>query len=465
MVDETGRLNSSCDAGCMNVKSIISTYCPGFLRPTFNRIEGSPLGYRLAKGMFWSVTGVVISRALTLAAMMLVARILGRTVYGEFGMIQSTAGMFGTFAGFGLGLTATKYVAEYRLSDPARAGRIIGLSEIVSGGSGGLMALCLFLFAPFLAERAINAPHLAGPLRVGALMLLLSALNGAQTGALSGFEAFRTIARVNLFSGLMSFPVLVAGAWLGGLIGVVWAVTFNLCFNWLLDHLALRGEARRFHVPFAFKGCGAELATLWKFSLPAVLAASLIAPINWACGAMLVNRPGGYGEMGVFSAAYQWFGLVLFLPSMLGNVVLPVLSERLGQDDVAQSIRTIVFGMRANAVLVLPLILLASAASPYVMELYGDGFRSGWPTLVVVLLTAGVYALQTPVGQVIVASGRMWMSFVMNAGWALVLIVGALALVRFGSFGLALAGLLSYTVQSAWIFGFASWVMRRAAES
>ena len=54
-------------------------------------------------------------------------------------MIQSTVGMFGVFAGFGLGLTATKHVAEFRQSDPDRAGRIIGLSGLFAIGPGGLM--------------------------------------------------------------------------------------------------------------------------------------------------------------------------------------------------------------------------------------------------------------------------------------------------------------------------------------
>ncbi|NOZ40854.1 MAG: oligosaccharide flippase family protein [Planctomycetes bacterium] len=76
------------------------------------------------------MAGAVISRGLMLVASILVARMLGKTVYGELGMIRSTVGMFGVFAGFGLGLTATKHVAEFRESDPERAGRIVGFTEL-----------------------------------------------------------------------------------------------------------------------------------------------------------------------------------------------------------------------------------------------------------------------------------------------------------------------------------------------
>jgi len=449
----------------MNIKSIASTCCPSFLRPLFDRVENSPIGSRLARGVFWSMAGAVISRGLMLCATVLVARMLGKIVYGELGMIQSTVGMFGVFAGFGLGLTATKHVAEFRQSDPERAGRIIGISGLVAMGTGGLMALGLFIFAPWLAEHTINAPHLAGVLRIGALILFINALNGAQTGALAGFEAFKTIAHVNLFVGLISFPILVAGAYFGGLTGAVWALAINLCFNWLLNHLALRKEAKRYQVPFTLHSCSQELPILWKFSLPAVLAGSMVGPVNWACNAMLVNRPDGYGEMGIFSAANQWYAMLMFLPGILGGVVLPVLSDQLGQNKTKQSMKTLILAIKMNMLIVTPLVLVASIASPYIMSLYGEGFSDGWPTLVVVLMTAGLLAVQTPVGQIIAASGRMWIGFAMNMGWALTFIVSTLLLVDYGSVGLASARMLSYIIHATWTFGFAFWLIRKGASN
>lgn len=445
----------------IGVKKALYICCPDFLHPVLNRVEASKVGYRLAKGVFWSMAGSVISRGLMLAASFLVARVLGKTGYGELGMIQSTVGMFGVFAGFGLGLTATKHVAEFRRSDPERAGRIIRLSGLVAMVTGGLMSMGLLIFAPWLAEHTINAPHLAGVLRISAVMLFISALNGAQTGALSGFEAFKTIAYVNLFVGLISFPILVGGAYFGGLTGAVWALTINLGFNWLLNHLALRKETRQCNVPFNFRKCSRELSVLWRFSLPAVLGGAMVGPVNWICSALLVNQPDGYGEMGIYSVANQWYAMLLFLPGLLGQVVLPVLSERLGQKETKQSMETMILAIKVNALLVLPLVLVASIASPYIMGLYGKSFRSGWPTLIAVLLTTGLIAIQTPVGQIIAASGQMWIGFTMNMGWAIVFVFGTLLLVDKGSLGLATAWAFSYIIHATWTFGFAILLIRK----
>ena len=311
----------------LSVKRTAYAWCPRSLRPFWDRVETSPLGSRLARGAFWSLTGTAISQGLTLLASILVARILGKEDYGQLGIIRSTVGMFGVFAGLGLGLTATKHVAEFRQSDPHRAGRIMALSAVVAAGTGLVAALVLLLFAPWLAEHTLAAPSLAGPLRVGALMLLLSAMNGAQTGALAGFEAFKMIAQVNLAVGLLSFPMLLVGASYGGLTGTVWALVLNLAFAWALNHLALRREATRNHVPFRIAGCTQEWSVLWSYSLPAALSSLLVTPVTWTVGAMLVNRPGGYGEMGVFSAALLFQGVLLFVGSTVDAPMLSLLSH------------------------------------------------------------------------------------------------------------------------------------------
>lgn len=80
------------------------------------RLILSPLSSRLVRGTLWSFGGAAASRGFTLVASVMTARLLGVEAFGELGAVQSTIGMFAVFAGFGLGLTATKYVAQLRTS-------------------------------------------------------------------------------------------------------------------------------------------------------------------------------------------------------------------------------------------------------------------------------------------------------------------------------------------------------------
>ena len=167
---------------------------------------------RFVMGAFWSVVGAIISRGFLLATSAVCAWFLGKEGFGALGMIQSTAGMFGVFAGLGLGITTTKYVSELRRLEPVRTGRILALSGAAAFVSGVVITAVVILLAPYLAQQVLAAPQLAGPLAIGAGLVFFSALNGAQTGALAGFEAFQTIARVNVYAELASFPLIVLGA-------------------------------------------------------------------------------------------------------------------------------------------------------------------------------------------------------------------------------------------------------------
>jgi O-antigen/teichoic acid export membrane protein len=235
--------------------------------------------------------------------------------------------------------------------------------------------------------------------------------------------------------------------------------------TWLMYHVALRAEARRAGVPIRFQGCFRESRILFSFAVPAVAGGLLTGPANWTCTALLVNRPNGYAEMGVYNAATQWFTALMFLPNILAQVILPMLSERLGQDDHRRSAKILNLSIRLNAIIVAPVVLVGCLVSPWIMGLYGVDFTSGSSTLIAVLITAGLCAIQDPVGQIIPASGRMWLGFVMNAGWAIVFLGATAILVSRGAFGLAGARLLAYAVHSFWIFGFAYLLVRAPRSS
>lgn len=428
----------------------LKQYCynilPPILRPFWKRIETSEIGSRLAKGIFWSIFGSVISRGLTLCATVLVARMLGKTVYGELGMIQSTVGMFGVFAGFGLGLTATKYVAEFRQSDQERTGRILALSGIFSFGTGGFMAITLLIFAPWLAEHTINAPHLVGVLRVGALLLFINALNGAQTGALAGFEAFKTIAHVNILVGMISFPILIFGAFFNGLSGVVCALAANLCISWLFNHLALRKLARRYRIPFTFRNCNREWSVLWRFSLPATLGGIMVAPVQWLSNAIVVSRPNGYGEIGMFTAALVFQQFLLVVNGMLGVPLLSMLSNVGTAKSKRLESANILSSWLLGLLPALPLLCF-----PEIIEIiYGGDYvdNSFRVTFSIIIFYTCILTYRSGLLRVLQSKDLLWLGVCNNLLWAAVLLPAVYFLSDWGAVGLAVSYAISYVSTS-----------------
>jgi O-antigen/teichoic acid export membrane protein len=175
--------------------------------------------------------------------------------------------------------------------------------------------------------------------------------------------------------------------------------------------------------------------------------------------ALLINRPRGYSEMGVFNAAYQWRTAMIFLPTLIGQVVMPMLSSLQGEKG-RQSARKILLGATLlNALFVLPALLPILFLSNRIMAFYGPGFASRGMVLLVTALTAGLYAIETPMGDIIAASGRMWLAALINLGWACVFVGSAWFFLRigWGADGLAAAYLIAYSVHATWTF----WLARR----
>ena len=426
-------------------------FFPKSFRKFLERVQSSPIAARLVHGSLWSFAGSLISRLLALAAAVLVARILGKAIYGELAIIQSTIGMFGTLAGFGMGTTAAKFVAEFRSTDPVKAGKIIALSGIVSWSTGITLGAVLFFLAPWLTRSALAAPELSPYVQLSALLLLLTAVNGAQTGVLSGFEAFRKIAWVNGLTGLLNFPLVVGGGVLFGLSGVVWGMILAQAAGCLANFLVWKREAVRLHIPIdPWSRPTSELSVLWRFAVPATLGGLLVNPVEWACTAMLARQPNGFEQVGALSAAIQWFGALLWLPYVLAQSVMPVLSERMGVNDTARATKLLFVSIKISAAITLPFVIIGSLLSPYIMGAYGEDFARDWPTLVVSLATCAVVAVQVPIGNVIAASGRMWLGFCMNLLWAAVFLVMTWLLVQWGALGLASARFLAFTAQAIW---------------
>jgi O-antigen/teichoic acid export membrane protein len=410
------------------------------------------------RGTFWSLVGAVLSRSLGLASSIFVARIIGKVGMGKLGIIQSTVGMFSTLAGLGLGLAATKHIAEYRVKDSSMAGETIGFLSLLSWISGATMTLVVIALAPWLARHTLAAPELAPQLRMGSLLLFFGVVNGVQTGVLSGFEAFKRIARINLLSGLANFSLVVGASYLAGLPGAVCGLVASLAFNCGLNFLAVRYEAAVSGVFITFRNLDKHWSLLWLFGLPGMLSGLVSGPVGWISGTMLVRQPGGYAEMGIFNATTNWFQAVAFLPDLLARVLLPILSSYNAAKDKRGTNRALTIATWANISIVIPVIAVGSLFSRFIMGLYGPGFAQGWLVMVLTMLSAGVLTIQGPLADNLVAASRMWAYFWAHVGWGMIFLTGTFLLVpAHGAIGLATARLIAYTANGLGVVGIAWW--------
>ncbi|MDR1923984.1 MAG: oligosaccharide flippase family protein, partial [Planctomycetaceae bacterium] len=262
------------------------------LRPLLGRVQGSPIGKRLASGTFWSVLGNGLGKVLTLVAMIIVARMLGKETFGDFGLVRSTAATFLTFSTFAMGLASTKYIAELLHNDKERVGRIIGLNYLLTFILSLVAALVFYFCVPYLCETMLGEARLVREMRYGALLLFLMTFMSAQVGIMSGFHDFKGQAYTIFIVGLLSIPIYFVGAKFGGLHGVVMALLAVTVANIFINSVFILRNVKRHGLRYSFWDAYKELPILWQFSLPIVCSNIIFCVGVWVGQVMLRMQSG-----------------------------------------------------------------------------------------------------------------------------------------------------------------------------
>ena len=413
-------------------------------------VPRDPLARHFAIGAFWALVGAVVSRGLTLASSVVAGRLLGTTGFGEIGMIQSTQGLFGIVAGAGLGLAATKFVAEFRSTDPVKTGRCATLATTIALVSGSVMALVLLACSGVMASSVLRAPHLTAELQVATGLVLFGTINGVQTGALVGFGDFRTLAVLSSIRGASLCGLLIAGIAVGGVLGGVVGLVLTEAIAVLANQVALRRILPATVTWRDRRAAWSELVPMCRFGGLSLLGSICTMSAMWFANLVLVAQPGGYAALGVFNAAERWRQLLLFLPASFSPVILTTLSNLHGRKDPDAYRR--LFGLNlavSVAVVVVPSIGIMLCAGP-AMGLFGDEYRGGWTTLVILSASAVVVVLNNLLGQILVSRGAVMGRFLLDVLLAAVLALASWQLIPiYREQGMALGSLIAFAVTAA----------------
>lgn len=418
---------------------------------------------RLIKGTTLNLIAVVFNQGSTLIANIIVARILLKQGFGEYAMVQTTLLTMTVLSQLATGYTAAKYIAEYRSSDPERAGRIMGLCAIFSIVMAGVGSLLLIGIAPWLADAILKAPHLKFALMIGTGFLFFSAINGYQTGALSGLEAFGSLAKAGIISGIVAVAAISLGARWGGLNGTLIGLSISAFVRCVIHNRWLRLESLAHGIKPQYRGSlSQEKAVVLKYALPAAIAGYYSMPMIWLANSFLVRQPGGYGEMALYSAANNLRILVLFLPNVMNSVGLSVLNYEKAKGDVNHYNHVFKINVLYIFLVSLGGALVIGIFGRTILHLFGKDFRAGYFLLWILLIASVLESLSIVLYQYVQSQAKIWLSFFsITIPRETILVVTAYYLVQsYGGIGLAAAflssiilGLILHFVLVAMLYG------------
>jgi len=372
---------------------------------TLIRIKQRLFKSKFIRDSFWSLLGNIVGRGLSLLAGIVVARFLGKEIYGEYGIIKSTILSLSVFSTFGLGYTATKYVAEFKNSKQEYLNLILKYSRYITLIVSGIIALLLFSFADYISETILKASHLNVHLRLVSIWVIIGALTTTQIGILAGFGQFKEMAKIHGIVGFVTFVLSVLFTYIWGLFGALFALLVAQIFNLYLNFRLVNKHKSKYNF---YKKDQKFLRDVLNFSLPVAMQEILYSLMGWILNYLLI-RYANYGELGIYTAAMQWNCLILFIPGVLRNVILSHISETTNNTLRHQRIltNTLIINLLSTFI---PFIIVY-IFSGHIVAFYGSSFEELKIVLRTLVFSTIFLSLSNTFAQSYLSLGKSWLMF------------------------------------------------------
>ena len=391
----------------------------------------------VADGIAFDVAGKVFITALGFALNLILTRALGATIYGVYTFGRQIVMVVLLFTNLGTDVSNMKFIAA-NTDDLPRQQRILGLSYVTTLVVSILVAVGLYVAAPFISTWTLQDPQFVSALRVFALGIPFYGMTKIAITTFRGLEraGYQTVIKVvNPLTQL----VAIGGAILLGadLIGIVWAfvaatvAAFLISLAVVLSQTNLRpvlgrdtSEAREFFnfsLPFTLARAGGVIYRRTDVFMIGILLASSTA-------------------VGIYNIALL-IGSVITMPLVGINQLFPSVASRLHANDdhdVLESVYTTItrWSITASLVIAAPIFIYRETF----MGLFGEEFVAGATLLAVLAAGQLVNAAAGPSNDVLTMTDHQYLVMVNHWVFGVMnVVLNVVLITEYGVIGAAIA--------------------------
>lgn len=365
----------------------------------------------LFKDSFWAILGNIASKGLTLVTGIIVARLLGNEIYGEYGMVKNPLMSSAMFLTLGLGYTSTRFIAQYKTRGRSLVKKIVRFSNYVTIGFSGLIALFIFIFSKQIAQNFLHAIHLSNALKIVAVWIVLYTITINQTGIIAGLNGFKKLAFVNGIIGVVTmFVTLFFTYYLnleGALLALIVVHAVNVVLLKRIIDKTISSLAEDNHTTL-------NPRIIFKTTIPVALQEGVFSIFGWLNGYIIITLS-TYSEYGLYTAAMQWNAIILFIPGILRNVILSHLSNEQDSNKHNSILKRITL---FNIVLTIIPSLVAILLSDYISMLYGQSFKNLGELISIAVITTVFMSVSNVYAQAYMSKDKNWTMLFIRIGRA-----------------------------------------------
>ncbi|POR29448.1 hypothetical protein BWK58_02665 [Flavobacterium columnare] len=246
----------------------------------------------------------------------LLARMIGSDAFGQFNSIKNNFFSIAAFATFGLGFVSTRYTSENKNRIPI----FIIFKKIF------IFPFCLSIFfflaiignAKFVAINFFNLHSLQNEIQLLGLIVVLIVVTNIQNGIISGYQYFKILSFYNILVGFLNLIFTYFLTLYFSLLGACFSLLFIQLVNVIINFFIMKKINNEFDVKFNSKIYNVNL---FKESLPIALL-DLVFLMTLLINSYILQNFSTYEKLGIYSASMQWYMMLIFIPTVLKNVVL-----------------------------------------------------------------------------------------------------------------------------------------------
>lgn len=399
-----------------------------------------------SKNIFWLTLSRAIALVLLGVAYIFLFRYLGAYRTGQHQFVLSYVTIFGIIVDFGIQQYIIKKISE----EPHRAKTYFHnflAIEIV-------LALLVYGTLVLIAKLNHYEPLVFKAIAVAGAGMALNGLIYPFLSVMSAFHDLRKVALVNFINSAINIAVIALTIILDR--SIIFLVSNQFLFG--VSGLLLYAHFVRTHIPkldiiAGFRSL--EWPLVRNILVAAVPFAMLVgfSTIYNRIDVVLITKFLGYHETGLYAAAYKFFDLIGFFPSVVSFSLYPVYASLMVKNDLATVRIMFEKYLRLMIALGAPLAIAGSIlAKPIIALLAGDEFIAAAPVLSVLVFAPAILFVYIVANSLVISQLTKLAVWVTAINVAINVIGNIILLPRIGIMGAAIMTVASEFVQGAFYF-------------
>jgi O-antigen/teichoic acid export membrane protein len=333
-----------------------------------------------ARGGFMLISGTAISTVILAVGAILIGRVLGPEVYGQYTLVIVVPQVLYVFADLGINQGVTKFMAAFNArNEKERMFRVLRNSILLKALAGLLLFAMNYFLADTFAQILLQRPDLAFYVRIASFSILFQVIFATASAAFVGLDKteysalttnIQSVAKTVISMVLVLLGLGIVGALVGHVISYVAAAVASAIVILLLF--------RQRSASGTSYAASEDLKGLVRYGAPLYVAVLLtgFTPLfqNFVLASFRTTVTDA--DIGNYKAALNFATLVTVISIPITTALLPAFSKI----DSAALQKLRLFFKHANkytAVLIMPLTVLLIVYSTQVIQIvYGPTYQS-----------------------------------------------------------------------------------------